>query len=216
MSPKARRSGWWEQLTLYLPVVIMGFLALGTWWLVRSSPQPLRLDVSENPSAGPQYKLHAFTTQSFDPQGRLRGEVIADFAQYDGQTDTLVMQGIRLRSVDEQGRVMQAEADQARANNALDRFSLLGRARAWQVSMDKEKTPAGPQPGWVFQGEQLEFDGQTKQLRSQGPARLQRGKDSLSAQQMQYDDTRKRLSMQGQVRAVFHRSAGPAGQRGLP
>ena len=33
------RQGW-DQLSIYLPVVLMGLLALGTWWLVRNAPMP--------------------------------------------------------------------------------------------------------------------------------------------------------------------------------
>ena len=29
----------WERLSLYLPVLLMGLLALGTWWLVRNAPR---------------------------------------------------------------------------------------------------------------------------------------------------------------------------------
>ena len=30
----------WDQLSIYLPVALMGLLALGTWWLVRNAPMP--------------------------------------------------------------------------------------------------------------------------------------------------------------------------------
>ncbi|MDY0106413.1 MAG: LPS export ABC transporter periplasmic protein LptC, partial [Giesbergeria sp.] len=29
----------WDRFSLYLPVLLMGLLALGTWWLVRNAPQ---------------------------------------------------------------------------------------------------------------------------------------------------------------------------------
>jgi lipopolysaccharide export system protein LptC len=207
MNSRGRRTGWIEQLTLYLPVVIMGFLALGTWWLVRSSPQAVGPDAQHGNVAGPQYHIESFTTQSFDARGRLGAEVSARFAQYDGQSDSLVIQQVRLRRVDEQGDLMHAVADKARASNALDRFSLEGHARVWQSAAEGVKASAKGQSAWVFMGEHLEFDGQTKQLRSQGPIRLLRGKDSLSAEQMHYDDSKKQLSMQGRVLAVFHRSS---------
>ena len=30
-----------ESVAVYLPVLLMGLLALGTWWLVRNAPQPV-------------------------------------------------------------------------------------------------------------------------------------------------------------------------------
>ena len=41
----------WERLSLYLPVLLMGLLALGTWWLVRNAPQPQEL----RPAAAPRH-----------------------------------------------------------------------------------------------------------------------------------------------------------------
>ena len=31
----------WERLSFYLPIALMGVLALGTYWLVRSTPLPM-------------------------------------------------------------------------------------------------------------------------------------------------------------------------------
>ena len=31
----------WDRFSLYLPVLLMGLLALGTWWLVRNAPVPV-------------------------------------------------------------------------------------------------------------------------------------------------------------------------------
>ena len=28
----------WDRMSIYLPVLLMGLLALGTWWLVRNAP----------------------------------------------------------------------------------------------------------------------------------------------------------------------------------
>lgn len=30
-----------DKASMYLPVLIMGLLALGTWWLVRNAPKPV-------------------------------------------------------------------------------------------------------------------------------------------------------------------------------
>jgi hypothetical protein len=38
MTPVLRQG--WEKFSLYLPVILMGLLALGTWWLVRNAPAP--------------------------------------------------------------------------------------------------------------------------------------------------------------------------------
>ena len=41
MTGKERLSRVWEIVSIYLPIVLMGLLALGTWWLVRNAPKPV-------------------------------------------------------------------------------------------------------------------------------------------------------------------------------
>ena len=39
--PSARRSRHWaDQITVYLPVLLMGLLALASYWLLRATPPP--------------------------------------------------------------------------------------------------------------------------------------------------------------------------------
>ncbi len=66
---------------LYLPVLVMGVLALGTYWLVRSTPVsgpqvPERVRGHE-----PDYFMHGFKVKTFDATGRLRSEVAGDVAE---------------------------------------------------------------------------------------------------------------------------------------
>ena len=61
-----------DRLSIYLPLVLMGVLALGTYWLVRSTPlletapseQPVRVD--------PDYRMERFSIKTFDSKGRLK------------------------------------------------------------------------------------------------------------------------------------------------
>ena len=39
MRPPWRRG--WESFTIYLPVILMGLMALASWWLVRNAPSAL-------------------------------------------------------------------------------------------------------------------------------------------------------------------------------
>ena len=36
--PWTRALRLWDQISIYLPILLMGALALGTYWLVRNSP----------------------------------------------------------------------------------------------------------------------------------------------------------------------------------
>ena len=54
-----------DRLSLYLPIVLMGLLALGSWWLVRSAPRPLAAQAVALPENQQDYTVEDFSTQQF-------------------------------------------------------------------------------------------------------------------------------------------------------
>ena len=60
----------WDRLSIYLPVLLMGLLALGTWWLVRNAPQVQEPRPASAPRHEPDYVMKGFSIQSFDASGR--------------------------------------------------------------------------------------------------------------------------------------------------
>jgi len=103
----------WERIALYLPVLIMGLLALGTWWLVRNAPMPLAPTTEKVRSNQPDYAMKAFSVKSFDAKGRLQSEVQGDLARHFPDTDTLEIDHARMRSVALDGRLTLATANRA-------------------------------------------------------------------------------------------------------
>ena len=61
------RQGW-DQLSIYLPVVLMGLLALGTWWLVRNAPMPQLPAIDRPVKHQPDYFMKSFSVKTFDAQ----------------------------------------------------------------------------------------------------------------------------------------------------
>ncbi len=104
----------WERLSLYLPVLLMGLLALGTWWLVRSAPRP-ELPAEQQPARHfPDYYMRDFSVKSFDATGRLGSELRGALLFHYPDTDTLEIEQPRMRSVAEDGGVTTARARSAR------------------------------------------------------------------------------------------------------
>ena len=94
--------------TLYLPIILMGTLALGTWWLVRNAPQPGAAAVAVAPKHEPDYFMSDFSVKNFDVNGRLQSEVQGSLARHFPDNDTLEIDSARMseRSRSE-GRVTQ-------------------------------------------------------------------------------------------------------------
>ncbi|MDD2713626.1 MAG: LPS export ABC transporter periplasmic protein LptC, partial [Simplicispira sp.] len=118
----------WEGVSLYLPVILMGFLALGTWWLVRNAPQPVAAQAASAPRHEADYFMSDFSVKNFDASGRLQSEVQGGLARHFPDTDTLEIDSVRMRSVAPNGRLTRASAKRALSNADGSEVQLFGNA----------------------------------------------------------------------------------------
>lgn len=199
------RQGW-EQFSLYLPVVLMGLLALGTWWLVRNAPMPLLPAIERQQGNQPDYFMKSFSVKSFDAGGRLQSEVQGEEARHYPDSDTLEIDKARMRSVTPQGRLTVATADRALTNADGSEVQLFGNA-----IVTREPLPAKPgspaQPRMEFRSEFLHAYTNTERVRSDKPVTLTRGNDRFTADGMDYDNLDQVLQLRGRVRGVLQPGA---------
>ena len=195
------RQGW-EQFSLYLPVVLMGLLALGTWWLVRNAPMPLLPAIERQQGNQPDYFMKSFSVKSFDASGRLQSEVQGEEARHYPDSDTLEIDKARMRSVTPQGRLTVATADRALTNADGSEVQLFGNA-----IVTREPLPAKPgspaQPRLEFRSEFLHAYTNTERVRSDQPVTLTRGNDRFTADGMDYDNLDQVLQLRGRVRGMI-------------
>ena len=199
---KLRPQYLWDRASVYLPVLLMGLLALGSWWLVRSAPSA----VSSAPKAvrghEPDYFMESFTVKNFGANGALLSEVSGDSGRHFADTETLEIDGMRLHSVDAAGRQTQASAKRALSNADGTDVQLFGDARVVRQAVAAGTAASGnaAQPRLTFAGEFLHIWPQEERVESNQPVRLTRGNDSFEANELQYDNARQVLELKGQVR----------------
>ena len=192
----------WEQFSLYLPVVLMGLLALGTWWLVRNAPMPLLPATQRQPAHQPDYFMKSFSVKSFDATGRLQSEVQGEEARHYPDTDTLEIDRAHMRSVTPTGRRTVATADRALTNADGSEVQLFGNAVVTREPLPP-KAGAPAQPRLEFRSEFLHAYTQTERVRSDRPVILTRGDDRFTADGMDYDNLEQVLQLRGRVRGVL-------------
>ncbi len=192
----------WERLSLYLPMLLMGLLALGTWWLVRNAPMPLTPSESAVAPDQPDYSMKKFAVKSFDASGRLQSEVIGETARHYPGSDTLEIDKARMRSVAPDGRLTLATSDRALSNADGSEVQLFGNA-----VVTREATPArngaSAHPRLEFRGEFLHAFTQEEKVRSNQPVQLTRGNDRFTADAMEYSNLEQVLQLNGRVRGVL-------------
>ena len=183
-------------VSAYLPLLLMGLLALGTWWLVKNTPLPDagRGDAPER--VEPDYTMTQFTVQRFAPEGPLRTQLEGDVMRHYPATDTLEVDNVSIRSIAPNGRVTLATARRALGNGDGTEVQLLGGAHVTREAM------AGEDP-IDFRGEFLHAFLLTERVRSHLPVTVTRGRTVVNAGGLEYDNLAGLLQLTGRIHASF-------------
>jgi lipopolysaccharide export system protein LptC len=191
----------WERATVYLPIILMALMALGTYWLARNTPA---LGVAEPPrpvTHDPDYFMRGFSVKTFDATGRLKSEVYGSEARHFPDTDTVEIDQPRIRSFNASGQLTVASARRALSNGDGSEVQLFGDA----VVIREATTDAQGQlqPSLEFRGEFLHAFMDTERVKSNKPVELRRGRDRFTANSLDYDNLDRVLELQGRVRGVL-------------
>lgn len=191
----------WDRLSIYLPLVLMGVLALGTYWLVRSTPL-FEPDAPEQAQRrDPDYLMERFSIKTFDGDGRLKSEVYGEQARHYPHTDILEIDQVRIRSYNPRGFVTVATARQALANNDATEVQLMGNARVVrEATVDRSGTAL---PRVSFSGEFLHAFLNEERIKSHKPVELERAGDRFTADSLDYSNFDQVVEMRGRVRGTL-------------
>jgi lipopolysaccharide export system protein LptC len=192
----------WDSLSIYLPVVVMGLLALATYWLVRNTPDPTVPEPQRAAKHEPDYFMRNFSVKTFDPTGRLKSEVFGAEARHYPDTDTLEIDQVRIRSFDLQGRLTNAKANRALSNADGTEVQLFGDAIVVREAVTAANgTKAAPR--MEFRSEFLHAYTDTERIKSHVPVVLSRGSDRFTADSMDYDNLERIMQLNGRVRGTL-------------
>ncbi len=191
----------WRRLSVYLPVVLMGLLALGTYWLVRSTPPPMPLESQAAVRHEADYFMRKFSVKTFDDAGRLKSEVIGTDARHFPDTNTLEIDFVRIRSFAEDGGLTTATAKRALTNGDASEVQLFGDAHVVREPV-LDKTGV-LQPRREFRGEFLHAFLKTERVKSHQPVELINGNDRFTADTLDYDNNDRVIQLSGHVKGVM-------------
>lgn len=191
----------WDQFSLYLPIVLMGLLALGTYWLVQSTPVIQEPPARQAERADPDYFMKNFSVRTYRDNGQLKSEVFGVSARHFPVTDVLEIDGVRIRAFDERGRLTTATADRALTDSDGSEVQLFGKAL---VVRDAVKDASGrATPAIEFRGEYLHAFIETERVVSDRPVEIRRGQEVFRADSLDYDNLQQWMAMRGRVRGTL-------------
>lgn len=202
MTPNTRsRHNGWNRLATYLPILLMGSLALGSYWIVRLNPTSTTTPITPQVSQHPDYFMQNFAVRTFGPDGALQQELHGTQAQHFPSTEQLKVQQALIRSLTPQGQTITAQAQLLHTNADHTNYQLQGQVhitREAQHAVTSSMTHA-----LQFEGEQLQLNTQTQQLQSEQPVHLVRDRNHMYGNQLHYDHQQGIATLKGQVRATL-------------
>jgi lipopolysaccharide export system protein LptC len=197
--PRPRQPWWWhlgQWVSAYLPLLLMGLLALATWWLVRNTPHPDEPRDAGPPRHEPDYTMTDFTLQRFAADGALRVQIGGTQMRHYPDTNTLEIDQPTIRATGADGGVTLASARRAISNGDGSEVQLVGAARV------RREAPGNAAP-IEFEGEFLHAFLQTERVKSHLPVRLRQGTSELRVAWLEYDHLTRSARLGGPLRAQF-------------
>jgi lipopolysaccharide export system protein LptC len=185
-----------DRLSLYLPLILMGFLALGSWWLVRSMPSIIYADENKPVRKEPDYRLENFSVKSFDKTGRMTREVMGDKGRHYPDVDEMHIDHVRVYAQSDNGVKINAKANTGVATGDGERVTLLGQAVAIRAADANA-------PRMELRGERLLALVKEEKLLSSDPVEITRDKDVFNALTMNFNSKSGEYLLDGRVRGVL-------------
>ena len=185
-----------DAASAYLPMLLMGLLALGTWWLIKSTPLPGGERAAMAPRHEPDYAMTNFLVQRFSADGAMRVQIEGDMLRHYPDTDTLEIDNARIRAIAPDSRVTLASAKRALSNGDASEVQLLGGAQVVREAVTSDGAIE-------FRSEFLHAFLSTERVRSHLPVTVKRGATEVRAEGMEYDNLARVVELRGHMVAVF-------------
>ena len=191
----------WDQASLYLPMFLMGLLALGTYWLVHNTPVVEAPVEKKTQRVDPDYFMKNFSVRTYRDSGQLRSEVFGASARHFPANDMLEIQNVRIRAFDDRGRLTTATAARAITDSEGSEVQLFGQAL---VVRDPVTDASGrTTPRLEFRGEYLHAYINTERVVSDRPVEIRRGQELFQADSLDFNNQEQWMAMRGRVRGVL-------------
>ena len=204
---KPQKSGWrrflslWDRTAMYMPLLLMGTLALGTYWLVRNTPIFNAPEAVREAGHEVDYFMQNFTIKTFAEDGKLKSEIAGTEARHFADTDVLEIDQARIQSININSQLTTATANRAYSNGDGSEVQLTGNARVVREASRNAQGKEGPR--LEFRGEFLHAFLNEERVQSHLPVVLIRGGDQFTGNVFTYNNLDQVAVLTGRVRGVL-------------
>jgi lipopolysaccharide export system protein LptC len=196
----------WDKTSIYLPVVLMGLLALASYWVVSLAPSADLPAPERAVSQAPDSIMRDFAVRQFSPDGTLQSELFGREMRRYPYNDTSVIDEAHGVQIADTGRRTTFQAQRLTTNGDQSIYWFEGNVI---IIREAHHTPASQDPRVEYRGEALTLYVDEDRLESDKPVVITRGNDRISGNRLRYDDNTTVLDMQGRVRALLQPRTSP-------
>ncbi len=202
LSPLMRVRRVLDRFVVYLPLLIMGLMAMTTYWLVRNTPALGDVEVEALPRHEPDYYMRDFSVKVFEADGHLKSVIVGTEGRHYPDTDTLEIDQPRIRIMGVTGNVTTATAVRGLINADGSEAQLFGNAVVVREASINAQGVAVPRS--ELQSDFLHFFANTEQVKSHLPVVMIRGSgDRFTGDGMGFDNLGRTMEIKGRVRGVI-------------
>lgn len=184
----------WRSLSLYLPVLLMGGLALTSYWVLRDAPSAHSEAPPPPVQHKPDYFMRVFSVKTYDASGMLTGNIHGDELRHFPDDGTIEVDRARLFSQKKSPQATEATADLLSTDARQETYRLQGNVIV---------TQRGPLVSTEFRSESLVVIPSRDLVISDTPVVMVRNGDRITADSLRYDDGTGVAELQGRVRATL-------------
>jgi lipopolysaccharide export system protein LptC len=187
----------WERASIYLPVLLMGLLALGTYWLVHTAPTPRLVQDMARLRHEPDYFMRGFSLTVYDAQGRIKSEVDGAAMRHYPDNDSVEIDRPQIRAFKPGGQRTTASAELARAKGDGSEVEFIGDAVLARepIPGKADATPLRLE----FRSAYLQADMDAERVKSHRPVILSRGTERFAGDAFEYSALEQVLELRGHV-----------------
>jgi lipopolysaccharide export system protein LptC len=183
-----------------LPLLLMGVLALGTWWLSRQAVGPSSVQRPAALRTAPDYTMSGFNLQRFGSDGQMRLHLEGQTMRHLPTQAAIEVDAANLRAIGPDGRETRARADRLWTDDRGEQIVLSGRARVDSLSGSGEPMS--------IEGESVRLHPKTDRVEADRPATLRLGPQRLDVGGLTYDSKSGQAVLMPPIRGVFLPPAG--------
>ncbi len=193
---------WSARLQSALPLLMLGVLALVTYWLVQNSPI-LQDPAAQVPkSTKPDAYFHHFKLVGLDENGQWQIQITGqrawhreDLQAYEFEQPRMLQQDVKT------GNLTRISAERARTNEDGTQVQLFGQA---QIQREARVDAQGKkQEAFEIRSEYLMLDDRRQVLETHLPVTLKKGATEISAERLRALQLDGKLELEGRVRGTL-------------